>query len=333
MNEFYELKPGESVRNILMYNSPTVILTDLAKKNNFLSGENLSFGIYTSHYGDNDLHDVLINVRLSLDGKIIKHECVQATEVKNGMVSKLCDFSYVLPKTYKPCAMKLYITMDGDDIFSENEWELYLFPQAKMTSKKMTSNGKLIVVDSVSKEVLLKELNDGKDVLLFCAEPFMSMPTSFRISLAGRTSGNLATVIADHPALKDLPHEGFCGWQFVNLLEGGNAVCFESDEVVFNPIIEVVSTHKCVVRQSAMFEFNALNGRLLVCSLNFDKNDPAANWLKSQLISYAQSEEFTPQDTINKQQLLSLTNTAVKKAVSNSNLAFNLNDKTATRKK
>ena len=161
----------------------------------------------------------------------------------------------------------------------------------------------------------------------------MSLPTTYRIALAGRTSGNLATVVADHPVLSGLPHEGFCGWQFGELLEGGRAVCFESDTVPFDPIIEVVSTHKYVIRQAAMFEFGVGNGRLLVCSLNFKGSDSAAQWLYNSLISYMQSQAFHPKHTIDVQKLRALASGKVKKTAANTNLAFNANDKTAVRGK
>lgn len=64
-------------------------------------------------------------------------------------------------------------------------------------------------------------MKEGKDVLLLGTEPFVSLPTTFRIALAGRTSGNLATVVSDHPVLRNMPNEGFCGWQFSELFEGG----------------------------------------------------------------------------------------------------------------
>ena len=66
---------------------------------------------------------------------------------------------------------------------------------------------------------------------------------------------------------------------------------------------------------------------------NFDKADPAANWLKARLISYASGEDFCPADTLTEKQLTDFINTKVKKAASNTNFAFNANDKTATRKK
>ena len=327
MNEFYELKPGETQRNVLMYNSPTVLLTDLGKKANFLAGETLSLGIYTSHYGKADLSHARLTIRLMMEGNVIVRRETSIDHVKNGRVSKLYDFSCLLPETKKPRPLILSVTMDSDALFTENEWELYLFPK---TDTPDCEN--ITVSEGMCLDELRTALEEGKDVLLLGSKPFEGLPTSFRIALAGRTSGNLATVISDHPLLRDLPHEGFCGWQFVDLLEGGSAVCFETDQIPFHPIIEVVSTHKYVIRQAALFEFRALNGRLLVCGFRFQDGDPAAQWLSSQLVSYMQSGDFQPEDWIGAPELSALANSRVKQAEGNTNFAFNPNDKTAVRR-
>jgi hypothetical protein len=224
--------------------------------------------------------------------------------------------------------MKLYVALECGDTYTENEWELYLFPKEKPAD---TEN--LVVSDGMTIQELCEALEMGKNVLLLGSKPFASLPTTFQMALAGRTSGNLATVINDHPALEKLPHEGFCGWQFRRLLEGGSAVCFETDEVPFDPIIEVVSTHKFAIRQSALFEFRALNGKLLVCSFNFSDSDPAACWLKDRLIQYAQSDSFDPVNRLSEKQLYALAGSKVVHAAGNTNFAFNANDKTANRRK
>ncbi|MEE1043617.1 MAG: hypothetical protein UH854_06590, partial [Clostridia bacterium] len=235
MNEFYELKPGETIRNVKMYNSETVLLNDLEKKFNFVSGERLNCGIYTSCYYKENLVDALLEIRLTLDGRVIERKTVKIADIPNGKVSKLYDLEFDLPYVEKPGELKLSATLDCGEVYTENEWELYLFPEAKAVDTK-----DLIVSEGMDKKELEKLLDDGRDVVIFGTEPFASLPTTFRIALAGRTTGNLATVIADHPLLRDLPHDGYCGWQFAELLEDGNAVCFESDNVPFNPIIDVV---------------------------------------------------------------------------------------------
>ena len=328
MNEFYELKPGESVRNVCMYNAATVLLTDLGRKTNFAAGETLRAGICVSHYGRAELRGAQLQIRLYIDGKVAAHKNVLIDRIANGAVSRVHEFSYELPQTEEPAAMKLYVTLDGEELFCENEWELYLFPTGKTAQ-----SDQLIVSEGMDIEDLTQALGEGRDVLLLGAQPFTALPTTFRIALAGRTSGNLATVITDHPALRGLPHEGFCGWQFGELLEDGQAVCFETDAVPFHPVIEIVSTHKFVIRQAALFEFCVLGGRLLVCSMNFKDDDPAAIWLRSRLIAYAGSEEFRPKDTIDIEQLRALAACQVRRAAKNSNLAFNPNDKTAVRRK
>ncbi|MBQ4086976.1 MAG: beta galactosidase jelly roll domain-containing protein [Clostridia bacterium] len=327
MNEFYELKPGETVRNVLMYNSETVLLTNLKRKVNFASGETLSCGIFTSCYHKTPLENATLSIRLLLDGKVIERKSVTIDTIWNGQVSKLYDLSLKLPEVEKPGAMKLQVFLDCDELTCENEWELYLFPTAQPADAK-----NIIIKDKMTEEELISTLHSGKDVLLLGAEPFVSLPTTFRIGLAGRTSGNLATVISDHPALSEMPHEGFCSWQFSGLMEDGNAICFACDDVPYNPIIEVASTHKFAIRQAAMFEFTVGEGRLFVCGFHFSETDPAAMWLKEQLIRYMTSDAFRPGEEISEVQLRKLIHGQVGEVVGNTNFAFNPNDKTATRK-
>ena len=131
----------------------------------------------------------------------------------------------------------------------------------------------------------------------------------------------------------EMPHEGFCGWQFRRLLEDGKAVCFESDDVPFDPIVEVVSTHKFAHRQAALFEFRVFSGRLLVCCFRFSETDPAANWLKAQLIVYMQSGAFAPEHRLTMEQLLSLSGGKCVESAGNTNFASNPNDKASIKKR
>ncbi len=325
MNEFYELKPGETVRNVLMYNSATVLLSDLDKKRNYKAGDSFKTSISVSHYGKESLRAANLEVKLSVDGKITERQSARIERIENAAVSEIFTFKCRLPQTDKPKEMKLYVTLEADGVFAENEWELYVFPEKERAQTDIT------VLNEAELSDIIQLLRDGKDVLLLGSKPFNGIPTSFRIALAGRTSGNLATVIYDHPIFSDLPHNGFCGWQFYDMLEGGNAVCFEAENVPFHPILEVASTHKYAIRQAALFEMRALGGRLVVCSLNLKEEDPAAGWLKARIVEYMSCEEFDPQDTVDENALYRLAQSKVVKPRANTNLAFNANDKTAVR--
>ena len=322
MNEFYELKPGETVENVLRYNSATVVIADFDKKYNYFENEEIAVPIYVSHFGESDIENGEITVRLICDGKVLNCDKKSDVFVKNGVSEKVSECKLLMPETSEPLFLKLHITLSGDGVYAENEYELYVFPKTKKEQK-----GNIVISDTKDAGELIKLLKDGKDVLLTGAGPFPSKPTTFRISLAGRTEGNLATVVSDHPALGNMPHEGFCSWQFAEMLEGGNAVIFEADGVPFNPIVEVVSTHKCVFRQSALSEFKVSGGRLVISGFDFKENDPASSWLFSQLVSYMEGAEFNPEDTISEDDIKALANWQQRRIEADTNFASNANDK------
>jgi hypothetical protein len=275
------------------------------------------------------LKRAILTVKLILGDKIIEQKQVDVSGIEGGKISELCSFEAVLPVVEKPERMTLSVTLDAANCKTENEWELYLYPK----TEAIENYGDLVVASRMGEDELIRHLEEGRDVVIFGAEPFQSNYLTFKIALAGRTSGNLATVINDHPILKELPHDGFCSWQFEGLMEDGRAVILESDSVPFEPIIEVVSSHKNVIRQAALFEYEALNGRLIVCGFHFRENDIASRWLKKQIIEYALSDSFAPKIKIDREGLSSLVHGKVVKGAENTNFAFNPNDKTAQRKK
>jgi len=336
MNEFYELKPGETVRNVRMYNGDTVLLCDLGTDFNFTAGDMLETNLSVSNYGG-EIRGASLTMRLTdvSSDRTLYRRTVKVGDLQNGFVGAVHQLKVRLPKCEKPMALKLYVSLSGGDRDAENEWELYVFPKPK--ARKLPQN--LVVSNGIDGDTLLSALESGYDVVLFAADPeklpFAAQKTSFRISLAGRTHGNLATILADHPALDDLPHEGFCGWQFRRMLEG-SAVQF-CDGVPFDPILDVANTHKNAQRLASIFEYavcgsEGKTAKLLVCTLRFSDDDPAAVWLKDALLSYAAGDGFLPRQTVTTMQLAAMFDRTASYTAVNTNVAFNPNDKTMRRR-
>ena len=146
--------------------------------------------------------------------------------------------------------------------------------------------------------------------------------------MAGRCSGNYATVIKPgHPALKGVPHEGFCGWQFRRLMEGGAAVQLEA-AVPFDPVIDIASSYKNARREAMLFEFRVGRGKLLVCTLHLRDDDPGAVWLKNRILSYAAGDDFSPAQALMPAQLERLCGGGTLDSGENENEAMNPNDLT-----
>lgn len=326
MNEFYELKPGETVANVRRYNSDTVLLADLPECRNLDAGAKIQIPILVSNYGEHLSHATL-TIRIAENNKVHLRREIRLTDIKAGEITELYRLSFNMPRVQKPMQLKLKVALSGGNTDAENEWDLYVFPKAqKLPSTKALKQANITVTEDIDSKELLEKLMAGENVLLFGNGPFQSLKTSFQISIAGRTYGHLATVIADHPIISDMPNEGFCGMQFRGMLNGGCSAILDKTDIPFSPIIEIASSYKYARREALMFEYSVGRGKLLVTTLNLDKNDPGARWLKESILSYAMSKEFQPKIKITPADLMALCLVKAVEEGENVNEAVNKND-------
>ena len=307
-DEFFRLKSGETVENVLRYNSPAVLLCDLGKDFNTTAGKAKRVGFSLSNY-DADAPEGTLRISLAGEnGEEVWSAEAKTYAVRCGDVTKIGGFEVMMPAAEKPAKYLLRATFSAGKVKASNEWEMYAFPRVaeKAPAAGDADGGREArIVENISKGELLAAMERGERVLLLGAGPFKSRPTTFQIISAGRGGAerNSATVVkAGHPALGDFPHEGFCGWQFRRLMEGGRSVQLEGD-IPFDPVVDMVGSDKFIIRQSSLFEYRVGKGRLLVCSFRFDSGDPAAAWLKNRLVEYVRSDAFAPKHAISAGQL------------------------------
>ena len=336
MDEFYRLKPGETVENVLRYNSAAVLLSDLGSDFNVESGARKRVAMSVSNYAD-DAKDATLSVSLAscpegdCPGAAAQGRSVvwrgekRIGDVALGELATLGEFDIEVPKSKMPRKYVLRAKFSSKAVSAENEWELYAFPRSSTPPLTHTSTPPR-VVETITSDELLAAMERGERVLLLGAGPFRSQPMTYRIGMAGRCTGNFATVVKKgHPALEGLPHGGYCGWQFRRLMEGGRAVQLEAD-IPFDPVVDVASAVKFVIRQAAMFEYRVGPGRLLVCSFNFKGSDPAVAWLRERLVAYAGSSAFEPAQSIAPEQLRAVMDAPLLRGDIDTNRARNLND-------
>jgi len=323
MDEFYRLKPGETVENVLRYNAAAVLLADLGNDFNVTAGGTKTVAFSLSNY-EREATDANLDVALveAASGARVWSVSRAAGTVANGRLSPLGAFDVEIPQSDVARKYWLKAKFAGGKVLAENAWEIYAFP--KVSAKPVPANVR--VVEDLSETELTAAMAKGERVLLLGAGPFKSLPTTYRIGMAGRCSGNYATVIqAGHPALDGMPHDGFCGWQFRRLMEDGRAVQLEAD-VPFDPIIDIASSVKFPIRQAGLFEYRVGAGRLLVCSFKFGADDPAAAWLRARLMDYAAGDAFNPPQALSPGQLHAVINAPLLSGAQNQNRARNPGD-------
>jgi hypothetical protein len=330
MDEFYRLKPGETVDNVLRYNSAAVVLSDLGSGFNVMSGEKKRVAFTLSNYFPDAPHGSLRASLVENCGAVVWSGETKCPDGPCGEVNRIGALEVAFPKVDAPKKYFLRVSYVAGSVRAENEWEMYAFPKVcscASPSRNGVAATVVRVVNDISRDDLVAAMARGERVLLFGAGPFKSLPTTYRIACAGRCSGNFATVVKKgHPALDGLPHEGYCGWQFRWLMEGGKAVQLEAG-VPFDPIVEVVSSDKFPIRQAALAEYRVERGMLLVCTFRFRNEDPAAAWLKGRLTEYAASKVFSPALSLTANQLRAVVDAPLLTGNEhNRNRANNIND-------
>ena len=112
-------------------------------------------------------------------------------------------------------------------------------------------------------------------------------------------------------------------------MNGANAAVLDLPTVPYNPIIEIATSYKNASRQALLFEYTVGTGALLVCTLNLTSDDPAAAWLRSEILRYAASDDFTPEIRLTEAQLAQILSLEAPPTAGNDNAAMNKNDITA----
>lgn len=321
MDEFYNLKHSETRENVLRYNSPAVLLCNLGSRFCFYAGSRKEVCFSVSNFAGDIASGKLSVVLEDSRGREVFRKTVGGLRAPLGEVCDLSTLTIPFPGLRKPEKLYLKASLESPSVRAENEWEVYVFP--RVPDSIVPSDVR--VVTDMDKEQLVSAMERGESVLLLGRGPFNSLPASFQIGLPGRTSGNLATVVKSHPCLEGFPHEGFCGWQFCQMMNGSAAVQLEGG-IPFDPIVDVASSEKFPIRQSFLFEYAVGKGRLLVCSFNLGADDPSAQYLKSSLVRYVQSPEFRPVQNISVSCLRSALDAPLLRAGANSNVASNVND-------
>lgn len=284
VNEFFELKPGESAADVRRYNGESVLLCDLTSRRNFCYGESLEVTLNASLFGPGPLSKGALGWMLhdAVSGQVFARGGWDMERVPAGVNSELGKLSCTLPSLDAPKKLTLAAWLSDASYEIENRWDIWLFPPCGKTDAPQIVTG----LD----ERAFQRLSRGESLLLLGPASFPSLP--YMHLMGGRTVGTAATVIEEHPLMARFPHQGFCDWQFQSMLAGGRGVIF--DELPFDPIIEFVSSYKMIVKQSAVFEWQVGAGRLLVCGLALPESDPAAMFLLREMLAYLSSEAFCP---------------------------------------
>ncbi len=132
----------------------------------------------------------------------------------------------------------------------------------------------------------------------WCYPMFRSISESMNKPVPVGTMGLL--IDNAHPALRDFPCEEYATYPWWHIVQNSCSIILDETPGDFRPIVQTIDNFERNHKLGMLFECKALNGKLLVCSVDFNKilDKPEARQLLYSLISYVRSEAFNPIKTL-----------------------------------
>ena len=279
-NEFYEEKYGESAADVAVYNGESVLLAGAGKFRNFVWGGKFSNTLSISWYGEDVKEKSTLVWHLECGGKILASGEKEFEVPAPGSVVRLCDIDIALPEsdTANCAVLTAKCVISGVEL--HNQWKYWLFPSPEEKAYANIRIADRLTADDV------KFMTDGGCVLLTGNFPAQSMPERFAPHTSGRSIGHSGVLINPHPVTERFPHEGFADWQFYLMMTNSVSLISDGSTPEYSPILELIPSFKLIKHKSFLSEFAVGAGRLMICGLRLEADDPAAKWLRAVILQY-----------------------------------------------
>jgi beta-galactosidase len=312
------------------FNSPTAVLAAHeqypigADQRILAEGDKLQVDWWINHFDDAPLDGAALTWRVETDSCVVGCGRIDNIKAKVGDVKQVGIGSLIIRNVEKPVKARLIAGLENMAV--ENSWELWLFPKLhpkKDAGKGLAASGnvynvlksryrglvpankpeardaEVLITDSID-GTALEALNDGKSVFL--------------VSLQGPAPGvkpwwwssraQAGTVIADHVAFGDFPHDGYLNHLFFRLIKN-TVIC--RDEMYRDVEKLMVNVGNLEIKTEKrppdwtndylvhVFQANSGKGKLFACGLDVLSENPEAVYLLNQFIDYVRSPWFDPQ--------------------------------------
>jgi hypothetical protein len=164
----------------------------------------------------------------------------------------------------------------------------------------------LFVTDAFTEEVVHYVESGGKVLLLSHGDlPAVRDPhcNLFRtVPYNTGSTGNMGTLIADHPALRRFPHSGWCELQFLHLISGVWPLDLDAFQPAkIDPIVRCIGHHKTMRNQAYLFEVTMGRGAFVATTFDIARTfaaRPETQYLVDELLRYCLSTEFKPRNEL-----------------------------------
>jgi len=331
-NEFWEPPADLSAEEFRTYNADTVLLLQGNQQRCFAFGQELSMPILVSHYGSRPIAAAELAWALKCGERTLLCGKAEVSNVPCGALRQIGKVRGAVPQLDRASELTIEASLRAPTgrAINQNRWKIWAFPKARcsLQSKRVKTtlamiqeaypgvaildraaapgDASLFVTDAFSEKVVHYVESGGKVLLLGASDlPQVRGPhcNLFRtVPYNTGDTGNMGTLIADHPALRQFPHEGWCDLQFLRLISGVWPLDLDALKPArIEPIVRCTGHYKTMRNQAYLFEAAMGRGAFVATTFDIAHSLPArpeAQFMLDELLRYCLSAEFKPRNEL-----------------------------------
>ncbi len=272
------------------------------KKRTFTSDESFEAIAEVIHYGPSDIVNAQPIWDIADDaGKVVASGTFPDVLIPRAERVLLGSIQQALSGVKHAAKLHVTVALAGTDI--ANDWDIWVYPKHDVAPFSNVIVAKTLNADVVS------TLERGGNVLL------LPDPGCLKQSIPGRFlpvfwspvwfkhQDVTMSILCDpkHPVFLEFPTDFHTNWQWYDLLGNSTTMNLDDLPVDFRPVVQVIDNFTTNRRLGNMIEAKVGKGRLLMCSIDLERNldaRPAARQLKYSLLKYMQSGAFDPENEL-----------------------------------
>ena len=301
LDPFWESKGYVTPAEYSRFCNSTVPLARLEKRV-FTTGEKLEADVEMAHFGPEPLKSAVVVWKLIGDaGKILDSGKFSGRDipVDNGTI--IGRVSVDLGKVQAPVHGRLVVGVEETRF--ENDWDIWIYPatvdasipdgitvvkELNATALDVLSRGGRVLL-AISPANVAPDRKRGKIALGFSS---IFWNTAWTGRQAPHTLGILCK--PEHPAFSVFPTEFHSNWQWWFLVNNAGAMILDDMPASLRPIVQVIDDWFTARRLGLVFEAKLGQGRLLVTSVDLEKDNPVSSQFRHSLLQYMAGSKFAP---------------------------------------
>ena len=316
-NPFWEVKKnGATEEDFNLFNGPTVLLLKTEPQCRVVvAGDEVNADFWISYYGESDLVKSKVEWVLRSGTDDLAQGTCDGGDVEIGSTRLLGQVVVNIPVVKKPVHAVLEAKIQNTESNIRNCWDFWIFPKREkedghglavspelmpaleklytglLETGKPGSESAGLIISRIGSPDVAKALAAGKKVILI-----NQAVGKANVSLGWWSMGNqVGTAFARHPALGDLPHEGYLSPLMFRILKQGKSL----------PFARMVPEEIFIAGEglSGFFlyagEARVGAGRVLMAfGLDLLSGYPEGTCILDGLIHYAKSDGFNPKGEV-----------------------------------